>query len=204
MTAHDSIAAQFERPSGTLGRIAGWVMAHRSSNRERNCWTVDLLDPQTEDHILEIGCGPGLGLKACLSRVTNGLVVGLDHSQTMLNQARARNAQAALDGRLQLHLGSVGKLAYSDEYFDKIFSVNVVQFFDDRTDAFNVLRKKLRRGGLIASTYMPRGRNPSREKALAMADELHRLMETVGFIRIRIQELPLKPVPAVCVLGERP
>jgi ubiquinone/menaquinone biosynthesis C-methylase UbiE len=184
--------------------MAGWVMAHRPSNRERNFWTVDLLDPQPEDHILEIGCGPGLALEACLAGVGKGLVVGLDHSQTMLNQARARNAQAVKDGRLQLRLGSLEQLALTDELFEKIFSVNVVQFLDDKVGVFNALRMKLRPGGRIASTYMPRGQSPSREKALTMADELKQYMETVGFIKIRIEKLPLKPVPAVCVIGERP
>jgi len=204
MSLQQIIVSQFEQPHGTLGYVAGWVMAHRPSNRERNSWTVDILDPQAEEHILEIGCGPGLALKACLARVTNGLVVGLDHSQTMLNQARTRNAQAVLDGRLQLHLGSLGKLPYADGYFDKIFSVNVVQFIDDKAGFFNSLSMKLRPGGRMASTYMPRGQNPRREKARAMADEIKRHMETAGFIRIRSEELSLKPVPAICVIGERP
>jgi len=203
MKLQQSLVAQFEQPRGILGRIAGWVMAHRSSNRERNSWTVELLDPQPDDQILEIGCGPGLAIKACLARVNSGLVVGLDHSQTMLNQARARNKQAVLDGRLQLHLGNSGKLPYPDAYFDKIFSVNVVQFLDNMAGTFDALRLKLRPGGRIATTYMPRGQNPSREKAFTMADKIRRHMETLGFIRIRIEELPLKPVPAVCVLGER-
>jgi SAM-dependent methyltransferase len=204
MSLQQIIVSQFEQPHGTLGYIAGWVMAYRPSNRERNSWTVDFLDPQAKDHILEIGCGPGLALKACLARVTNGLVVGLDHSQTMLNQAWARNVQAILDGRLQLHLGSLGKLPYADGYFDKIFSVNVVQFIDDKAGVFNALRMKLRPGGRMASTYMPRGQNPSREKALVMADEIKRNLETAGFVRIRSEELSLKPVPAICVIGERP
>jgi ubiquinone/menaquinone biosynthesis C-methylase UbiE len=204
MSLQQTLISQFEQPHGALGYIAGWVMAHRPSNRERNSWTVSLLDLQVHNHVLEIGCGPGLALTACLARVTNGLVVGLDHSQTMLNLARARNAQAVKDGSLQLRLGSFEQLALTDELFDKIFFVNVVQFLDDKAGVFNALRMKLRPGGRIASTYMPRGQNPSREKALTMADELKRYMETVGFIKIKIEELPLKPVPAVCVIGERP
>jgi len=203
MNVHQSLAAQFEWPRGTFGRIAGWVMAHRSSNRERNSWTVELLAPQSEDHILEIGCGPGLGLKACLERATNGLVVGLDHSLIMLHQAGVRNRQAVQEGRLELHLGNLHKLPYADGYFDKIFSVNVVQFLEDRAGVFEMLRGKLRSGGQIATTYMPRGQKPGRKKAFAMADEICRHMEAVGFVRIRIEELLLKPVPAVCVLGER-
>ena len=204
MNLHQSLAAQFEWPRGTFGRIAGWVMAHRSSNRERNSWTVELLAPQSEDHILEIGCGPGLGLKACLERTTNGLVVGLDHSLTMLHQAGVRNREAVQEGRLEFHLGNLDKLSYGDGYFDKIFSVNVIQLLDNRAGVFEMLRGKLRPGGRIATTYMPRGQNPSREKALAMADEIYQHMKAAGFAQMKIEILPLKPVPAVCVLGERP
>ena len=49
---------QFRRPTGLLGRLAGWIMANRPSNIERNRWTVDLLRVQPADHVLEIGFGP--------------------------------------------------------------------------------------------------------------------------------------------------
>ena len=40
------IYRQFERPHGALGALAGFVMSHRPSNRERNRWTVDLIAPE--------------------------------------------------------------------------------------------------------------------------------------------------------------
>jgi len=43
MTLINKVYAQFRRPSGFLGRLAGWIMANRPSNIERNRWTVDLL-----------------------------------------------------------------------------------------------------------------------------------------------------------------
>lgn len=39
---------QFERPHGAMGALAGFVMSHRPSNRERNRWTVDLIAPERE------------------------------------------------------------------------------------------------------------------------------------------------------------
>ncbi len=203
MKLPQTIAEQFERPRGLLGHITGWVMAHRASNRDRNRWTVDLLDIQPTDHVLELGCGPGLALQWCLDRAKDGRVVGLDHSETMLAQARARNRQAVRDQRLDLRLGSLNELAASSEHFDKIYSVNVVQFLDDLGAAFSVFHAKLRPGGLVATTYMPRGQNPDRAKAWKLAEEVTRHMEQAGFVRIRTEELPLQPVPAVCVLGMR-
>jgi cyclopropane fatty-acyl-phospholipid synthase-like methyltransferase len=203
MSLQTMVVTQFHRPHGILGHIAGWIMAHRPSNRDRNRWTVDLLDIQPDDDVLEIGCGPGLALEACLKRVTRSRVMGLDHSQAMLDQAAARNARALSEGRLILRLGAWESLRDTEQQFDKIFSVNVVQFLDDPAAAFDVLHATLKPGGTAATTYMPRGKNPTREQAHRMANDVKRCMENSGFIRIKLEELPLNPVPAVCVLGTR-
>ena len=54
-----AIVGQFGDPRGTAGTVAGWVMAHRPSNRRRNRWVVSLLDVQPTDRVLEIGFGHG-------------------------------------------------------------------------------------------------------------------------------------------------
>lgn len=38
------VVAQFHQPRGLGGRLAGWTMASRASNRNRNVWVVSLLD----------------------------------------------------------------------------------------------------------------------------------------------------------------
>ena len=55
MSFKQNIISQFSNPHGLLGRLAGTIMAHRPSNQERNRWTVDLLEIQPDDHVLEIG-----------------------------------------------------------------------------------------------------------------------------------------------------
>jgi len=62
MTLINKVYAQFRRPSGLLGRLAGWIMANRPSNIERNRWTVDLLNIKETDHVLKLGFGPGLSI----------------------------------------------------------------------------------------------------------------------------------------------
>ena len=49
-----AIVGQFGQPRGAIGNVAGWVMAHRPSNRQRNSWVAALLDVQPSDHVLEI------------------------------------------------------------------------------------------------------------------------------------------------------
>jgi spermidine synthase len=65
----EHVRAQFGRPAGLGGRMAGWVMAHRSSNRRRSAWAVSLLGVERDDRVLEIGFGPGVAIRE-LSRIT--------------------------------------------------------------------------------------------------------------------------------------
>lgn len=203
MSVREQIVGQFKEPHGYLGQIAGWIMANRRSNRERNDWTIALLSLQSTDRVIEIGCGPGRALAGCLEQ-TEGRVVGLDHSQTMLAQARARNAKEIQQGRLELRLGSLEDLPESAGPFDKAYSANVVQFFPDRAAAFRKIYSVLKPKGMAATTYMPRNKNPSKTDALDMANEVERHMAAAGFANIRIEELPMEPVPAVCIIGEHP
>ena len=93
--------AQFHQPTGAVGHVAGWIMGRRSSNVARNRWAVQLLDVQPADRVIELGCGPGVAIAALATRATRatrGLVVGVDHSQVMIRQARRRNRAACQSG----------------------------------------------------------------------------------------------------------
>ena len=197
------IYRQFERPHGALGALAGFVMSHRPSNRERNRWTVDLIAPARDARVLEIGCGPGLALAALCDRVTVGRVVGLDHSPLMLAQAAKRNARAIEAGRLHLHLGGLDALAELSGNFDVVYSINVALFWRDRSAALRAIRAVLRPGGLFATTYQPRHARAQSRDAFRFAEQLGDSMGGLGFIDIRTEQLDLQPLPAVCVLGRR-
>src|SRR5215472_7604719 len=106
-----AVAGQFGRPWGAAGQAAGWVMAHRSSNRQRNRWVVSLLDVRPADRVLEIGFGPGLAIAELSRRISeSGHVYGIDHSGAMLGQAARRNAAAIRAGRITLTRASVDQL----------------------------------------------------------------------------------------------
>ena len=93
---------QFARPHGLLGPVAGWIMAGRGSNRERTLRSIELLGVRPGQRVLEIGFGPGVSIQALARAAEDGLVVGIDHSDTMLGQARRRNRAAIRAGRVEL------------------------------------------------------------------------------------------------------
>lgn len=195
------IVAQFKRPRGIFGGIAGLIMAHRPSNIRRNNWTVDLLGLEPDLAVLELGCGPGLALLRCAERMPAGRVMGLDHSEVMVRQARRRLSRSIRDGRAEVHLGGVADVASQTRQFDRVFSLNVVQFVPDQAGLFRAIRSCLQPNGMAATTYQPRTDSPSREQAVDMADRVSAAMRDADFVSIERNELPLRPVPAICVTG---
>ena len=202
MNLRDAIVGQFRQPHGPLGHLAGLVMASRPSNRERNAWTVELLELEPHHAVLEIGCGPGLALAACAARIATGHVVGIDHSEAMVAQARRRLAADIRVGRAEVRLGSLADLAHEPAAYDRVFSLNVVQFLPDLEEGFRQIHACLAAGGMAATTFQPRSRQPTRNEALAMAGRIEKAMRRAGFTDLEYHELPLEPVPAICVTGK--
>jgi SAM-dependent methyltransferase len=194
------VRAQFGRPIGFPGRIAGWVMAHRSSNRRRNAWAVSLLDVQRDDRVLEIGFGPGLAIRELARLASDGYVCGLDHSEVMLRQAARRNADGVRRGRVELRLGSVERVPAFEVPFDKILAVNALQFWDQPVEPLRELRRVLRSGGRIAIAFQPRGPGASDQAARRRGQKIAEALRDAGFSPVRLETLKLKPA-VVCALG---
>src|SRR5262245_12943819 len=202
MLIEAAIISQFSKPTGIFGRLVGFILANRSSNVRRGRWTVDLLELSSGDRVLEVGCGPGVALKACLKRLEQGIAVGLDHSDVMIDQARRRNARAVQMKRLRLIVGTIDDLP-ADQSFDRIFSVNLIQFIPDKLVFLAACMKRLAPDGMLATTFQPRGRKPTREAAFAMAKTLAETMVSLGFIDVHTEVLEMSPVPAVCVVSRK-
>jgi len=197
--AHGGVA-QFHHPAGAVGHVAGWVMARRSSNVARNRWAVQLLDVQPTDRVIELGCGPGVAIAALAARAIRGLVVGVDHSQVMIRQARRRNRAAVRAGRVRLIHTPVESLSVSDGPFNAALAVNTVGMWPGPTARLRELARLLRPGGRIALVSQPRCPGATAATSAAAASELAGLLADAGFGHLRTEVLDLDP-PAAWVLG---
>jgi len=195
-----AVVRQFGHPRRIGGQLAGWVMAHRSSNKQRNRWVVCLLDVQPTDHVLEIGFGPGLAVAELSRRATRGKVYGIDHSDVMLRQAAKRNAAAIRVQRVKLVQTPVERLPPFDEPLDAILAVNSLGFWTEPAQRLVELRALLRPGGRIAIATQPRCPGATMPTSAQAAVEIENLLHEAGFSQTRIETLHLKP-PVVCVLA---
>ncbi|WP_084210593.1 class I SAM-dependent methyltransferase [Pseudonocardia acaciae] len=192
--------AQFHRPTGAVGHIAGWIMGRRSSNVARNRWAVRVLDVQPTDRVIELGCGPGVAVAALAGRATDGLVVGVDHSPVMIRQAGRRNRAAIRAGRVRLVHTPVESLSLGDGPFDAALAVNTVGMWPDPTARLREIGRLLRPGGRIAVVSQPRCPGATAATSEAAAGELAAQLTEAGFADLRTEMLALDP-PVACVVG---
>ncbi len=195
--------AQFHRPTGAMGHVAGWVMGRRASNVARNRWAAGLLDVQPTERVIELGCGPGVAVAALAARATRGLVVGVDHSAVMVRQAGRRNRAAVRAGRVRLVNASVEGVAVAGGPFDAALAVNTVGMWPEPTARLREVARLLRPGGRIALVSQPRCPAATAATSAAAAAELADLLTAAGFGRLRTETLDLDP-PVACVLGWLP
>ncbi len=194
------IVEQFKHPHGVLGRAAGWIMAHRESNLLRNEWVVAELGIEPHHRVLEIGCGPGIALGRAVELASEGKVIGIDHSALMVRAAARRNAEAVARGRLEVIHADAGAVNDLEGSFDRVYAVNVVQFWPSPVETLRRVRRAMVRGGVIAIALQPRNKGATDEDAYRAAERIEGLLREAGFDDIRADMLDLRPKVA-CVRG---
>lgn len=173
----------FGRPQGTLGKLGGAIMARM--NAGFGAWTVELLEIEPHDRVLEVGFGPGVVIHRLSEVATAEHIAGVDPSQEMVEQAGARNRVAIRSGRVELLLGSVDDLPFSDASFDRVLSINSMQMWPDALAGLREIRRVIRPAGRIALGFTRHSGQPVSgvaEKLIAAGFAEPRIMESdTGF-----------------------
>jgi ubiquinone/menaquinone biosynthesis C-methylase UbiE len=187
--AHCVLMRMFGRPKGILGRLGGIIMAH--TNQPCATWVIDLLGIQPNDRILEVGFGPGVGIQLLARSVSGGYVAGVDPSEEMVQQAKARNVKAIESGRVDLRHGSVERLPFEDNSFDKTLAINSMQVWPDAVAGLRDIRRVMKPGGRIALGFTPysgKSKNGLPEMLTAAAfTEVHIVETALGFCALAIR-----------------
>jgi SAM-dependent methyltransferase len=111
-------------------------------------FTHSLLRLRPDERILDVGCGCGDDLRRLATLVTpNGCALGIDSSQSMIDEARQRNAGCELP--LQFELGDAGHLRWYSDHFDACRADRVFQHLPDPERALNEMIRVLKPGGRV-------------------------------------------------------
>jgi SAM-dependent methyltransferase len=205
---HRIWARQLSQPAGLLGKLMGRGMA--VDNRLLIEWTLEVLEIQPTDSVLEIGFGPGVSIRKAVDLASRGWVAGIELSATMVEEAKRLNAPAIAAGRAELRQGNADALPYPDDRFDRAFAVNVHYFWKDPLTALREIRRVMRPGGRIALGFIDKEGLEKQKFArtglltLYNGEDTTRLLAEAGFSEARCEAKPVHRVGmGICAVAQK-
>jgi SAM-dependent methyltransferase len=122
---------------------------------------LERADIRPKENVLDIGCGTGAStLAATIKTGPNGHVTGLDIAEQLLNRARRRSTDAALQNTSFI-LADAQTHPFAPDSFDAIISRFGVMFFESPVAAFaNMARGMKPNGRLVFAAWGPASGNP--------------------------------------------
>jgi len=110
------------------------------------------LELKGNERILDIGCGDGAITAQLVELVPNGLVVGIDVSQSMIESAQ-KNYKVE---NLRFDLMDINTINFQDE-FDIVFSNATLHWVKDHNKLLANVYKSLRPGGILRFNFAANG-----------------------------------------------
>jgi ubiquinone/menaquinone biosynthesis C-methylase UbiE len=163
--------AQCRKPSGWLGGLMGSLMNWR--HRPLSRWTIELLDIQPHNSILDIGCGGGMTIKEIARIAAGGFVAGVDYSEVMVRQALKRNAAAVGAERVVIKEGNISNLPFADASFDRACAIESFNYWPEPVAGLKEVHRVLKEGGLVAITTAWSKEMDNHPKYAVMAQKMH-------------------------------
>lgn len=150
-TTREFIDSQYKTPRGIIGTYIGEKMV-RQHKAETN-WSLELMNIQKGDRILELGCGAGYAVKSISEKDLAEEIVGLDISPTIIRSARIRNKKAISEKRVKLVQANFNKLPFHNENFNIVFSIQTIYFWTDITTTLSEIFRVLKPRGIVILTF---------------------------------------------------
>ncbi|WP_419522882.1 class I SAM-dependent methyltransferase [Megasphaera sp.] len=144
-------------PAKPTGEAGEQMLARMNeSHGPLTAWGLSHFNWRGDETVLDIGCGGGATLKRMSDCVTIGNLTGVDYSETSVRTSRQTNTEAIKAGKMDVSQGSVEKLPFADDSFDKITTVESFYFWPDPPENLKEVSRVLKKGGtflLITEIY---------------------------------------------------
>lgn len=108
----------------------------------------DMLEADGGGRFLDLGCGTGGTARALAKRMGGaGAVVGVDNSETMIDEARRRSEGSRLP--VEFHVADAHELPFADGSFDGAYSLRVFEIIGEPGRALSEMARVVRPGGQL-------------------------------------------------------
>ena len=190
MSTKKFIAAQLRKPSGFFGRFIT-VRFLNLVNVPLNRLTLEILQLQPDDHVLEIGFGGGDLIARMARIVTHGHITGADFSIDAIEVCRKRFDTLMDVGTIEMRCASVEALPFNADTFTKACTVNTIYFWPDPLAALGQIRRVLKQEGTLLVCFSPRAVMEKQEFTqhgftLFEPEEVKSLLSKAGFRDVQL------------------
>jgi ubiquinone/menaquinone biosynthesis C-methylase UbiE len=114
-----------------------------------NRLAVDELDLPKDAVIVDVGCGAGTALRHASSRVSDGLLIGIDPVPRMIEIAQDRTIDHPGSERIEYRQGTAEDIPVGDDFSDYVFAFDSLDHWDDKEKGFGEIHRILRSGGRL-------------------------------------------------------
>ena len=110
------------------------------------------------EHVVDVGSGAGFDTFIAAEQVgTNGIVIGIDMTEEMLDKSRATATGLGLD-HVEFRQGFAESLPVDDGWADVVISNGVINLCADKRAVFEEIHRVLRPGGVLQFADIANGR----------------------------------------------
>lgn len=146
-----ALAAQLRQPHGEHGLGVADMMNQSNSGMTKH--SIQRLDLVANDCVLELGHGNGAHVSFLMEQHQSLVYHGLEISELMHEEAKKRNTKFSDHHQAFFHRYDGETLPFSDQSFDKIFTVNTIYFWNNPQDLLMELYRVLRPEGRLNITF---------------------------------------------------
>ncbi len=127
-----------------------WLEQHHESKAFERSQIIHDLNVQSENFIVDAGCGPGLWTPLLAQAVgPKGHILGIDISTEALVTAQRRSTNTWYRHQVQYKRATLERLPLAFGTADLIFSANVSQYLGDPVSTFAAMGPFLKQGGRL-------------------------------------------------------
>ena len=146
-----AIASQLKHPSGEKGIEMANMMHETNINMTRNA--IQNLNITEGNKILELGHGNAGHLEYLLKKGTNLNYYGLEMSELMFQEAQQTNHHFVVKKKAHFSLYDGNEIPFQDCFFDKIFTVNTIYFWQNPEKMILEIYRVLNKKGIFCLTF---------------------------------------------------
>ena len=185
-----NLGDQYRCPTGQRGRLVAAMMNRQ--HEKLTLWGLTKTIIGSDFVVLDVGCGGGKTVSKLAMLAPKGKVFGIDYSAEMVKFSNKIYEVLIAQNRVEIIEGSVEKMSFKDDFFDLVTAFETYYFWTNLSNALKEIKRVIKPGGkLLFVNELMYGVTPKKvieetHVRLFSLDEIHNVMQSVGFVGIQV------------------